>query len=173
MEISIFTVGSVTTAEKEELESGTMREYFRGMFRPMALLADDLEEFGHVNTHILSHEYGYVRGDDLLSEIEDHRGDVESMQESLVQASQSSDVIIIALMKDEYELVVKPVWEDVVNNIKSSQIVGLSAPETVQEWLISEGLKEANCELVVYNKVGPALVSKEFKQKTHELVESL
>lgn len=172
MDISIFTVGSVTTAETEELDSKIMREYFRGMFRPMALLADDLEEFGCVNSHILSHEYGYVKGDDLISEVEGPRGDVESMQASLRQASRNSDVIVIAFMKKENEMVVKPVWEDVVDNIKSSQIWGLSAPKTAQEWLISEDLKATGCEVIVYDKVGPALVSKEFKQKILSLVES-
>lgn len=110
MDISIFTVGSVTTAETEDLDSKIMREYFRGMFRPMALLADDVEEFGCVSCHILSHEYGYVKGDDLISEVEGPKGDVESMQASLRQASRNSDVIVIAFMKEEYEMVVKPVW---------------------------------------------------------------
>lgn len=172
MDISIFTVGSVTTAETEDLDSKIMKEYFRGMFRPMALFADDLEEFGCVNIHILSHEYGYVKGDDLISEIKGPRGDVESMQASLRQASRNSDVIVIALMKEEYERVVKPVWEDVIENIRSSQIWGLSAPKTAQEWLISEDLKGAGCKVIVYDKIGPALVSKEFKQNVLSLVKS-
>lgn len=172
MNISIFTVGSVTTAEEESMNPTIMREYFRGMFRPVGLFAGELEEFGDVDLHILSHEFGYVRGDDVVDKAKHHKDSVESMQKSLLRASKNSDVLIIALMKEQYEKVAKPVWETVIENLHNIQILGVSAPETVQKWLNLKEIEEAGCEVIVYNKVGPALVSNEFKHRVLDVVES-
>ena len=170
IDISIFTVGSVTTADDKGLDADIMREYFRGIFRSMALFAEDIEEYGNVNMHILSREYGYVRGDEKVEMVENQEDSVDLMQDALLQAATTSDVIVVAFMNEEYDQIVRPIRDEIFNNASNDQIWGFSAPKTVQRWLNPGELEELGCDVIMYDKVGPALVSTDFKDKVKESV---
>jgi hypothetical protein len=68
---------------------------------------------------------------------------------------------------------VKPVRDDIIENAHRGQIWGFSAPEKVQQWLKPEEFEEKDCEIMIYDKVGPALASNEFKDRVISSIEGL
>lgn len=68
MKIEIFTEDSGTTAEKADAEQ--VMDFFKGGFLPVKDLATELSSYGDVTVHILSEEYGYLRGAYSTTELE-------------------------------------------------------------------------------------------------------
>ena len=120
MKIDVFTEGSNTTSGKDE--STKAIDYFEGGFLPVKDLANDLRDYGDVNIHIMSDEFGYVMDSDFINLTEPSERSIQVFTESLIDSSMNSDVVVVLLTQKTFKEVVKENWDQLVSNSKENQI---------------------------------------------------
>lgn len=128
-----------------------------------------------VSIHILSEEYGYVRGSDSTGELKPTRGDgtgaARDFSEALSEASQTADVIVILLTKSVFEETVTKQWEALVSNTKPSIIWCIGASRNAVSSVDVEMLQSKVDDVIVYQRVGVARISTEYKDELIETVD--
>jgi hypothetical protein len=173
MQIEIFTEDSGTTADEGSVEQ--VENFFRGGFLPIKDLSTELSPYGDVSIHILSEEYGYLRGSDSTSELKPTGGDgteaARDFSEALSEASQTADVIVILLTKPVFEETVTKQWEALVSNTKPSTIWCIGASRNAVSSVDVEMLQSEVDDVIVYQRVGVARISTEYKDELIETVD--
>jgi len=172
MQIEIFTEDSGTTAEEASVEQ--VENFFRGGFLPIKDLSTELSSYGDVSIHILSEEYGYLQGSDSTRELKPTGGDgtepASDFSEALSEASQTADVIVILLTKSVFKETVTEQWEALVSNTKPNTIWCIGASRSALSSVDIEKLRSEIDDVIVYQRVGVARISTEYKD---ELIEAI
>lgn len=172
MQIEIFTEESGTTAEKDSVER--VEEFFRGGFLPIKDLSTELGSYGDVSIHILSEKYGYLRGSDSTDGLGTSDGDLgeatRDFSDAISEVSRTADVIVILLTKSVFEETVTEQWEDLVSNSKPNSIWCLGASRSAISSVDIDKLRSKAQAVVVYQRVGVARISTEYKEELIETV---
>ena len=173
MQIEIFTEDSGTTADEGSVEQ--VENFFRGGFLPIKDLSTELSLYGDVSIHILSEEYGYLQGSDSTSELKPSGGDgteaARYFSDALSEASQTADVIVILLTKSVFEETVTEQWDALVSNTKPNTIWCIGASRSAVSSVDVEMLQSEVDDVIVYQRVGVARISTEYKDELIEAVD--
>jgi hypothetical protein len=136
-------------------------DYYKGIFKPVASLVEELSKVAEADIYILSDKYGLCRGRSNLSELEetpDSRDVSKDAQAALSNAVPDADVVVVLLSKSAFVEVVKPIWDELVKTTKPDAIWALGTPQSVLCSLDTDSLR-ANAELYVYRRSGVAPIS--------------
>ena len=172
MQIEVFTEDSGTTGEKANVEQ--VEDFFRGGFLPIKDLSSELASYGDVSVHILSEEYGYLKGSDSTIELstsdEDNANAIRRFSEEISEASRTADVIVILLTKSVFEETVTEQWDTLVSNTKSDSIWCIGASRSAVSPVNIEKLRSESGAVIVYERIGVARISNEHKDELIEAV---
>jgi hypothetical protein len=170
MDIEVFTEGSGTTANRDEVEF--ILDFFEGVFLPVRDLSKDLGEYGNVTVHILSDEYGYVHGSDDVSNLDQigNQDETQKFSNALFRASQTAEVVVILLTQATFEGTVCSQWENIVSNTQKSSIWCFGASRDALSSIDLSKLQSSVGSVIVYKRVGVARISSEYKEKLQDAV---
>lgn len=170
MKIEIFTEGSNTTADRDS--SDTVRDFFRGQFRPVRHLAESLEDYGDVTVHILSEQYGYLTAGDPVSNISrgksceaDHE-----FSEIIGRSARAADVIVVLLTSSVFENIIANQWDKLISNSSSDTIWFFGVSRSAMNSVDLEQLRANSSSVDVYERVGVARIDSESKRMLMERV---
>jgi len=170
MKIEVFTEGSGTTANRDDVEF--VSDFFQGSFLPVKDLSKDLGDYGDVTVHILSDKYGYVQGSDTVSNLDQINTQNENHQfsQAILRASQMADVVVILLTQSTFENTVDNQWKDIVSNAQKSSVWCLGASRNALSNIDLSKLQSSVDSVIVYQRVGVARISSEYKEQLLEKV---
>lgn len=121
MEMAVFTEDSETTIDESDAESAL--DFFKGGFLSVKDLVMDLDEYGNVSVHILSNEYGYLRGSDSASRFGEIQDEPNEFTQAVSKASKTADVVVILLTRSTFEDIMAKQWSDLPTNAKEEYLV--------------------------------------------------
>jgi hypothetical protein len=167
MKAHIFTEDSSTTSEDRTKPA---KEYFQGLFGMVAKLTDELSESADTNLHILSEEFGVLKGDQSIVDSTESKKDssvdiFERTRETLITASGEADVMVILLSKDSFEKTAGEIWPKLVEEAKADSIWCIGAARGTLNSIDIEKLQEKNCTVITYQRVGVARIGKDTREK--------
>lgn len=164
MKAVVLTEEAQTVAETAD--DPQLLEYYKGQFRPVATLVDELSDIVETDVYILSDEYGLCEGRSILSEVEGtSTGEVrEDSRKILRDAVPDADVVVILLTKGAFLNVVKPIWDELVDTTKPGAIWGLGLPRSALDSVDLDSLRSKN-ELYVYRRSGVARLGTETRSQ--------
>lgn len=170
MDIELFTEGSGTTANREDVEF--ILDFFEGSFLSVKDLSKNLNEYGNVTVHVLSDEYGHVHGSDTISDLDQNITKDENNQfsQAILRASQTADVVVILLTQSTFEDTVGDQWEEIVSNAQKSSIWCFGASRNALSSIDLSELQSSVDSVIVYQRVGVARISSEYKGRLLEAV---
>ncbi|MFC6720714.1 hypothetical protein [Halobacteriaceae bacterium SHR40] len=170
MDISIFAEGSGTTRNETEVP---FRDYYQGNFRPISSLADQLEKYGTVDIHIISDNYGLVRGDEMvesyLSSNRNDKLDDSSILNELYKGA-SSDVVVILLSTPTFNSLIMDNWSRIGEEAKSESLWTLGAARSSLESISFDMIRRKGCNVITYERVGVARISNKVREELLEAV---
>ena len=172
MDISIFTEDAGTTREETDIP---FKEYYQGGFLTISSLADQLNEFGDVQLHILSGQFGLVKGeeavDKCLSQDQAASEGEEEVLSTVLERAADSDVVVILLSSSRFDSLVVSNWEQIADRAKPDSVWCLGAARSSLDSINFDPLQQKNCEIVTYERVGVARISNEAREELLEQVE--
>jgi len=170
MQIEVFTEGSGTTADQDDVKS--VVDFFKGGFLPVKDLVTDLDEYGDLTIHILSNQYGYVQGSDAVTSLseDDSRNGTERFSQAILQASKTADVLVLLLTKTTFEETVVTQWDELISNVNKSSIWCFGASRNALSSIDLDELRSSVDAVIVYQRVGVARISSEYKKQLLEAV---
>lgn len=171
MQIAVFTEGSRTTTDESDAESAL--DFFQGGFLSVKDLATNLDEYGDTSVHILSNEYGYLRGSDSVSQFSEIQDGANEFSQAISKASKTADVVVILLTRSTFEDTVANQWRDLSTNAKEGSIWCLGASEKALSSIEIDELRLTVNKAIVYPRVGVARISSEAKGELLKLVEDM
>ena len=164
MKAVVLTEEAQTVAEAAD--DPQLLEYYKGQFRPVAALVDELSDIVDTDVYILSDEYGLCEGRSTLSEVEGtSTGEVrENARKVLRDAVPDADVVVVLLTKGAFMDVVEPIWDELVETTKPGAIWGLGLPRSALDSVDLDSLRTKN-ELYVYRRSGVARLGTETRNQ--------
>lgn len=165
MQIEIFTEDSETRADRGNVER--VDKFFKGRFRNIKNFSSELDEYGDVTIHILSDEFGYVRGSDLISDLTPNEGKNarRDFSESILEVSKSADVVLLLLTRTVFEEVVASQWDELVSNANNNSVWCIGVSKSAISSVNLDELRAAVKSVIFYERVGVARISSEYKTK--------
>jgi len=174
MKICIFAEDAGTTQEETDI---SFKQFYEGAFLSISGLADQLDEYGDVQLHILSEQFGLVRGeervDEYLHQGQTERKDEESVLSSLLENVADSDVVVILLSVSRFDSLVVSNWERIIDRAKKDSIWCLGAARSSLAAVDFDPLRRKECQIVTYERVGVARIGNEAREELLEQVEQL
>lgn len=171
MQIDVFTEGANT--KEEDPERDVFREYFGGTFRSARTFIEELDEQGSVDMHILSDDFGYVRGSDRSdTAVEgdvDRDGAVQEFTSQLLASARDADVFAVLLSKDTFRDVVVSHWDELVSRANPDAIWCLSSSEKVLNEVEME--RQLTPSVIAYHRSGVARIGIDARSALIELIE--
>jgi hypothetical protein len=166
MKAHIFVEGSNTTAEDRTKPA---KEYFQGLFGMVVGLTDELSKSADASLHVLSEEFGVLRGDQPIADTTESQQEGsadlwESAQEELLTAAREADVMVILLSTDAFEKTAGEVWPDLVEEAKPDSIWCIGAARSTLESINLERLEENGCSVISYQRVGVARIGTDTRE---------
>ena len=165
MKIVILTEEAKTVADNAHDQE--LIQYYKGQFRPVTALVEELSEIAGTDVYILSDKYGLCRGQKSISEV-DPVGPEEDAQDearnALRESVPDSDCLIILLTKDAFEDVVEPIWDELVDSTRPNSIWGLGVPQSALDRIDIESL-QSKSELYLYPRTGVARLGTETRER--------
>ena len=172
MNISIFAEDAGTTREETDIP---FKEYYQGGFLTISSLADQLNEYGDVQLHILSEQFGLVRGeetvDKCLPQDQAASEDKGEVLRKVLERAADSDVVVILLSSSRFDSLVVSNWEEIVGRAKSDSVWCFGAARSSLGAIDFDPLQQKNCKIVTYERVGVARISNEAREELLEQVE--
>mgnify|MGYP000415732985 CR=1 FL=1 len=172
MNISIFAEDAGTTREETDIP---FEEFYQGGFLTISSLADQLGKYGDVQLHILSDQFGLVRGEENVDEylpqdqaVGEEEGEVLS---TLLERAADSDIVVILLSSSRFDSLVVSNWEQIAGRAKPGSVWCLGAARSSLDAIDFDPLQQKNCEIVTYERVGVARISNEAREELLEQVE--
>lgn len=164
MKAVVLTEEAQTVAETAD--DPQLLEYYKGQFRPVATLVDELSAIVETDVYILSDEHGLCEGRSTLSEVEGaSAGEVrEDARKVLRDAVPDADVVVMLLTKGAFMDVVEPIWDELVETTKPGAIWGLGLPRSALDSVDLDSLRSKN-ELYVYRRSGVARLGTETRNQ--------
>lgn len=174
MKINIFAEGSGTKQEDTEIP---FREFYQGSFITVSNLIDQLYEYGDIQLHILSEEFGLVRGEENVDRhipqsdaIDENQG--EFLRKILEKAA-DADVVIILLSSSKFDSLIVKNWKDITERAKPNSVWCLGAARSSLEVIDFEPLYQIGCEIITYQRVGVARIDNETRKDLMRKIEVL
>lgn len=172
MNISIFTEDSGTAREGTDIR---FKQFYQGGFLTISSLANQLDEYGNVQLHILSEEFGLVRGEENVDEYIDRNQavsvDEEKFLSTISERAADSDVIVILLSSSRFDSLVVSNWEQIADRAKPGSVWCLGAARSSLGAIDVDPLRQKDCEIVTYERMGVARISNEAREELLEQVE--
>ena len=172
MNISIFAEDAGTTRKETDIP---FKEYYQGSFLTISSLADQLDGYGDVQLHILSEQFGLVRGeetvDKCLPQDQATSEDEGEVLNTVLERAADSDVVVILLSSSRFDSLVVSNWEQIVERAKPDSVWCLGAARSSLDAIDFNPLQQKNCEIVTYERVGVARISNEAREELLEQVE--
>ncbi len=168
----IFVEGSNTTAEDHTKPA---KEYFQGLFRPVAKLTDELSESADTCLHILSEEVGVLKGNQSIADATESNQETsanlwESAQKELLTAAGEADVMVILLSTDPFEKTVCEIWPKLAKEAKPDSIWCIGAARNTLDLVDLNKLKNKNCRVISYRRTGVARIGIETREELSKIV---
>jgi len=150
----------------ETADDPQLLDYYKGQFRPVATLVDELSGIVETDVYILSDEYGLCEGRSTLSEVErEETGDVKKdARKVLRDAVPDADVVVVLLTKGAFTDVVEPIWDKLVETTKTGTIWGLGLPKSALDSVDLDSLR-SKTDLYVYRRSGVARLGTETREQ--------
>jgi hypothetical protein len=172
MKAHIFAEDSNTTAEDQTKPA---KEYFQGLFGMVAGLTDELSESADTSLHVLSEEFGLLRGgqpitDATMSQHEGSNNLWESVQEELLIAASEADVLVILLSTDAFEKTAGEIWSELVDRAKPNSIWCIGAARSTLDSIDFGKLEDKGCSVISYQRVGVARIGTEAREELLQAV---
>jgi hypothetical protein len=172
MKAHIFAEDSNTTAEDQTKPA---KEYFQGLFGMVAGLTDELSESADTSLHVLSEEFGLLRGglpitDATMSQHEGSDNLWESVQEELLIAASEADVLVILLSTDAFEKTAGEIWPELVDRAKPNSIWCIGAARSTLDSIDFGKLEDKGCSVISYQRVGVARIGTEAREELLQAV---
>jgi len=172
MNISIFAEDAGTTREETDMP---FQKYYQGGFLTISSLADQLNEYGDVQLHILSERFGLVRGEETVDKCppQDQAASEDEGEalSTVLERAADSDVVVILLSSSIFDSLVVSNWEQLVERAKPDSVWCLGAARSSLDAIDFDPLQQKNCEIVTYERVGVARISNEAREELLEQVE--
>lgn len=172
MNISIFVEDAGTTREETDIP---FKQYYEGGFLTISSLADQLNGYGEVQLHILSEQFGLVRGDETVDQyLPQDQAAIEEEGEVLntvLEMVDDSDVVVILLSLSKFDSLVVSNWREIVDRANPDSIWCLGAARSSIDALDFDPLQQKNCKIVTYERVGVARISNEAREELLKEVE--
>lgn len=169
MKVDIFTEGTGTTSERKDIDK--VGEFFKGSFLPVKSLSDRLNRHCHSEIHILSKNYGYVKGSDPVSSLSSNsEKNNEKFNQALKSASAKSDGLVILLTASQFEQTVVDQWDTIASNASENQIWCFGASEDSISQMNIKDLYDSGCKVETYRRVGVARIGSEVQDRIIDLV---
>ena len=173
MHVGFFTEGAST--KSEDVESDIFRDYFAGTFASAKTLIDDIEQLESVSIdiHFLSEEFGYIRGDDSVSEWNgasekvDDEAAIRDFEAQLQKSAQDVDVFVVLLSKEIFKQVVVPIWDELAEHANPDAIWCMSSSANALEEVDLDPLSPS---VIVYNRSGVARIGNEAREALIEKI---
>ena len=174
MNISIFVEDAGTTGEETDTP---FKKYYKGGFLTISSLADQLNGYGDVQLHILSEQFGLVRGDETvdkyLPQDQPASEEGERVLNTVLERIDSSDVVIILLSSSKFNSLVVSNWSEIVERANPDSVWCLGAARSSIGAIDFDPLQEKNCGIVTYERVGVARISNEAREELLEEVKQV
>jgi hypothetical protein len=166
MKAHVFAESSNTTAEDQTKPA---QEYFQGLFGVVAGLTDELSELSDTSLHILSEEFGVLRGNQPISDATESEQNKsanlwESAQEELFTAAGEADVMVILLSTDTFEKTAGEIWPELAEEAKPDSIWCIGAAQSTLESIDFEKLEGKGCQVIPYQRVGVARIGTDTRE---------
>lgn len=172
MNISIFAEDAGTTREETDIP---FKEFYQGGFLTVSSLANQLDKYGDVQLHILSEEFGLVKGEGNVDEFIPHSqgasDDAGEVLSTISERSSDSDVVVILLSLSRFDSLVVSNWEQITDRAKPGSVWCLGAARSSLDAIDFDPLQQKGCEIVTYERVGVARISNEAREELLEQVE--
>lgn len=172
MKAHIFAEDSNTTTEDRTVPA---KEYFQGLFGMVAGLTDELSGSTDANLHVLSEEFGVLRGDQPIidSNKPQQKGSDDlwkSTQKELLTAAREADVMVILLSTDAFEKTAGEIWPELVEAAKPDSIWCIGAARSSLDSVEFGKLKDKGCSVISYQRVGVARIGTETREELLQAV---
>lgn len=170
MKAVVFTEAADTVDENAQ----SLLEYYKGQFRPVASLVQELSNFADTDLYILSDEFGVCQGSQSVSGLtssSDRDQIREHAQSLLLTEVEDADIMVLLLTKSAFTEFLEPIWSDLTENVKQDSIWGLGIPQSVLDDLDLDSLRTRG-ELYVYPRVGVARIDTETRTNILDAVEN-
>ncbi|MCU4752399.1 hypothetical protein OB919_10430 [Halobacteria archaeon AArc-curdl1] len=172
MDISIFTEDAGTTREETNIP---FKEFYQGGFLTISSLADQLNEYGDVQLHILSERFGLVKGEQTVDKCHPQGQAASEYEEealsTVLERAADSDVVVILLSTSRFDSLVQSNWEQITDRAKPGSVWCLGAARSSLDAIDCNLLQQKNCEIVTYERVGVARISNEAREELLKEVE--
>lgn len=173
MKAHVFAEDSNTTAEDRTKPA---KEYFQGLFGMVAGLTEELSESADTSLHVLSEEFGLLRGDQLVadaieSEQEGSADLWESAKEELLTASREADVMVILLSTDAFDKTAGEIWPKLVEEAKPDSVWCIGAARSTLDAIDFETLDKKGCSVITYQRVGVARIGTDTREDLLQAVD--
>lgn len=171
MDIRIFAEDSETTRDETDIP---FRDYYKGNFRPISSLANQLEKYGTVSIRIISDDYGLVRGDEMVDSYLSKEGDAKLDNSNILNElckGASSDVVVILLSTPTFNSLIVDNWSRIAEEARSESIWTLGAARSSLESIDFDIIQRKGCNVITYERVGVARISNEVREELLEVVE--
>lgn len=172
MNASIFAEDSRTTGDTSE--NLVAKEYFRGIFRPVFNLEEELSNHLTIKLHMLSDDFGYIHGETSINPSldtdRDPKEEVERFTEAIVTSAQEDEIIIILLSSDIFKKIVEHRWEDIISAVQGDSIWCLGASKSALEYAEISALEAKGATVLTYERVGVAPIGQDTRDQLLKLV---
>ncbi|MFC6987577.1 hypothetical protein ACFQJD_02320 [Haloplanus sp. GCM10025708] len=170
MKAVVFTESSNTVDENAQ----SLLNYYKGQFRPVASLVEELSNFADTDLYILSDEFGVSQASQSISGLtpgSDRAQVHEHAQSLLLKEVEDADIIILLLTKSVFTEILKPIWSDLIKKSTEDSIWGLAVPQSVLDELDLNSLRTKGT-LYIYPRVGVARIDTETRTSILDAVEA-
>jgi len=172
MRAAIFTETSNTTGKVTE--DSLVKNHFKGTFLSIKSLETELSNYAETEMYVFSEEFGWLRGSEPSTQIEDSKANSEktlnSYQETLLEVANQTDVLILLFKVSNFEKIVTNQWDELVSSIQPGTIVCLGTSRNTLKSIDTAALEDKDCDLHIYERVGVARIGSEVK---NQLVKSV
>ncbi|MFC7074181.1 hypothetical protein ACFQJ7_05635 [Halovenus rubra] len=166
MKAHIFAEDSNTTTE---VRTKPAKEYFQGLFGMVAGLTEELSNSADTSLHVLSEEFGVLRGDQSIADVteseQDESADLwENAKEQLLTAAREADVMVILLSTDAFDKTAGEIWPELVEEAKPDSIWCIGAARSTLDAIDFEKLDKKGCSVITYQRVGVARIGTDTRE---------
>jgi hypothetical protein len=166
MKANIFAEGSNTTAEERTKPA---KEYFQGLFGMVAGLTDEISESADTSLHVLSEEFGVLKGNQAISNVtKSDKGTSanlwENAQKELLTAAREADVMVILLSTGTFEKTADEIWPKLVEEAKPESIWCIGAARSTLDSVDFGKLEDKGCQVISYQRVGVARIGTDTRE---------
>jgi hypothetical protein len=172
MNISIFAEGAQTTADAEE--GVIAKHYFQGLFEPISNLEQEISKYAETELHILSDEFGYLKGETPIQEIASKSASSEeSMEEfanAIVSAGKTADIIVVLLSASSFKNTVGSRWDDILSTAQKNTTWCFGASKGGLDAIDIPALESKVKNIILYQRAGVAPIGRETRTQLLNIV---